>query len=78
METPPIHLATRQYDCILQIAMGDVRMNGADVTLIRSLDALNLVYTGVVDDGEFSFSPYFHRVARGNREYLGLALGCTR
>ncbi len=75
----PLTLATRDYDHVAPLATGDVRIEGVDLHLIRSFDALARV-TGdaAVDGGEASFSRYVQRLAGGDRTLVGLPVFVMR
>jgi 4,5-dihydroxyphthalate decarboxylase len=66
-------LATRDYDFVAPLALGDVRPEGIDLTLYRGFDALARV-TGDsgVHGGEASFGRYVQRLAAGDRTFVGL------
>ena len=69
----PVTLAARDYDYLSPLAMGDVKVDGVDLTLIRAFDALPRVANdATVDGGETSFSRYLHRLASGDRSLVGL------
>jgi 4,5-dihydroxyphthalate decarboxylase len=73
MSNLPVILATRDYDYVAPLAMGDVAVEGVDLTLIRSFDALKRV-TGetAIHGGESSFSRYVQGLAAGDRSFVGL------
>ena len=69
----PLTLAIRDYDYIAPLATGDVAIEGVDLTLIRSFDALVRVANDpAVNGGEASFSRYVQRLAGGDRSLVGL------
>ena len=73
MSMLPVTLAARDYDYLSPLAMGDVQVEGVDLTLIRSFDALTRVASDpTVDGGEASFSRYVHGLAAGDRAFVGL------
>ncbi|HZS33091.1 MAG TPA: ABC transporter substrate-binding protein [Methylomirabilota bacterium] len=79
MANLPLTLATRDYDHVMPLATGDVRIEGVDLHLIRSFDALSRV-TGEasIDGGEASFSRYVQRLAGGDRALVGLPVFLMR
>jgi 4,5-dihydroxyphthalate decarboxylase len=79
MSALSLTLATRDYDFVAPLALGDVRADGIDLTLVRAFDAL----TRVTDDpavhgGEASFSRHVQRLARGDRAFVGLPVFVMR
>ena len=73
MANLPVTLAIRDYDFVAPLAMGDVKAEGIDLTLIRAFDALARV-TGdqAVHGGEASFSRSVQRFAAGDRSLVAL------
>lgn len=66
-------IATRDYDFVAPLALGDVRPEGIDLTVIRAFGALERVAKDpAVQGGEASFSRYVQRVAAGDRGVVGL------
>jgi len=79
MGTLSITLATRDYDFVSPLAMGDVKAEGLDLILIRSFEALERVSSDPsIHGGEASFSRYVHRVAAGDRSFIGLPVFLMR
>jgi 4,5-dihydroxyphthalate decarboxylase len=77
--TPPLTLATRDYDFVTPLATGDVTVDGIDLTLVRSFDALQRVGDDArVQGGEASFSRYVQGFAAGDRSLVGLPLFVMR
>ena len=75
----PITLATRDYAYVQPLAMGDVRPDGIDLTLIRSWDALPRVAANSgLDGGEASFARYVLGLAPGERSVVGLPIFLMR
>ena len=73
MPTPPLTLATRDYDFVSPLATGDVAADGLDLTLIHAFDALQRVAGDpAVQGGEASFSRYVQRFAAGDWSLVGL------
>jgi 4,5-dihydroxyphthalate decarboxylase len=66
-------LATRDYDAITPLALGDVRADGIDLRIRRSFDALTRVMQDpAVHGGEASFSRHVQRLAAGDRAFVAL------
>jgi 4,5-dihydroxyphthalate decarboxylase len=80
MRAIPVSLATRNYDYIQPLAMGDVPTDGLELRLTRSFDALQRVMaeTGELDGGEVSLSRYLQRQAKGDRSVVGLPIFLMR
>lgn len=79
MSRLPVTIATRDYDYVAPLALGDVTAEGADLTVIRAFDALEQFRTdGTIHGGEVSFSQYVHRVAAGDRALVGLPVFIMR
>ena len=79
MPTPPLTLATRDYDFVSPLATGDVAADGLDLTLIHAFDALQRVAGDpAVQGGEASFSRYVQRFAAGDWSLVGLPLFVMR
>jgi 4,5-dihydroxyphthalate decarboxylase len=73
MSALPLTLATRSYDFILPLVLGDVEAEGLDLTFVRGFRILERVLTDpAVQGGEASFSRYVQRLARGDRAFVGL------
>jgi len=69
----PITLATRDYDFVAPLALGDVAPDGIDLTLIRTFGALERVMRDpAVHGGEASFGRHVQRVAAGDGSFVGL------
>jgi 4,5-dihydroxyphthalate decarboxylase len=76
---PPLTLATRDYEFVTPLATGDVRVDGADLRLVRAFDALTRVTADPgVDGGEASFSRYVQGLAAGDRGLVGLPVFVMR
>lgn len=67
-----VTLATRNYDSVQPIAMGDVHVDGLDLTVQRSFDALTRLSDPSLQGGETSFSRYLQALARGDNSLVGL------
>jgi 4,5-dihydroxyphthalate decarboxylase len=73
-----ITLATRDYDFVSPLATGDVSVDGLDLTVLRSFDALQRAADPAVHGGEASFSRYVQRFAAGDRSVVGLPIFVMR
>ena len=75
MSNLTVSLATRDYDFVAPLALGDVKPDGIDLTMIRAFDALERV-TGdpALHGGEASFSRSIHRLAGGDRSFVALPI----
>jgi 4,5-dihydroxyphthalate decarboxylase len=79
MSRLPLTLAARDYDYLSPLAMGDVEIEGVDLTLIRAFDALpRVVKEPEIDGGETSFSRYVQGMVRGDRSFIGLPVFLMR
>jgi 4,5-dihydroxyphthalate decarboxylase len=78
MPTPAITLTTRDYDFVAPLATGDVTVDGVDLTLLRTFEALSRVADPAVHGGEASFSRYVQRLAAGDRALVGLPIFVMR
>jgi 4,5-dihydroxyphthalate decarboxylase len=79
MTQPAVTIATRGYDYVLPLALGDVKVEGADLNLIRAFDALERFRDDpTIHGGEASFSQYLHRIAVGDRSLVGLPIFIMR
>lgn len=68
-----VTLATRDYEFVAPLALGDVSAEGVDLTLIRTFGALERVTQDpAVHGGEASFSRHVQRLAAGDRAFVGL------
>jgi 4,5-dihydroxyphthalate decarboxylase len=75
----PVTLATRDYDFVAPLALGDVVAAGIRLTLIRVFRALERVLRDpAVHGGEASFSRYVQRLAAGDRAFVGLPVFVMR
>lgn len=69
----PLTIAVRDYDFVAPLALGDVRPEGIDLTVVRAFDALRRVADDpAVHGGEASFSRHVQRLAAGDRSFVGL------
>jgi len=76
---PTVTIATRDYDYVAALALGDVAAEGIDLVLVRSFDALDWFRDDpAVHGGEVSFSQYVHRIAAGDRSLIGLPVFIMR
>jgi 4,5-dihydroxyphthalate decarboxylase len=73
-------LATRNYAYVQPLANGDVRVEGVDLNLERSWDALPRVAANSPDvhGGEASFARYLLGLAAGDRSVVGLPIFLMR
>jgi 4,5-dihydroxyphthalate decarboxylase len=79
MTRPAMTIATRDYDYVAPLAVGDVTAEGADLALIRAFDALERFRADpTIQGGEESFSQYVHRIAAGDRSLVGLPIFIMR
>jgi 4,5-dihydroxyphthalate decarboxylase len=75
----PVTIATRDYDYVGPLALGDVQAEGVDLTLVRAFDALERFRADAsIHGGEASFSQYVHRIAAGDRSWVGLPVFIMR
>jgi 4,5-dihydroxyphthalate decarboxylase len=66
-------LATRDYDYIQPLALGDIVADGVELTVLRAFGALErFLADPAIEAGEASFSQYVRRVAAGDRSLVGL------
>jgi 4,5-dihydroxyphthalate decarboxylase len=73
MSRIPLTLAIRDYAHIAPLALGDVTIEGVDLTLLRVFDAPQRVLAdATLDGGEASFSRYLQRVATSDDSFVGL------
>ena len=69
----PLTLAVRDYAHIAPLALGDVAIEGVDLTLRRVFDAPQQVLVNpAIDGGEASFSRHLQRVAANDDTYVAL------
>jgi 4,5-dihydroxyphthalate decarboxylase len=74
-----VTLATRDYDYVAPLALGDVRPERIDLKLIRAFDALDQLRRNEhIHGGEASFSQYLQRVAAGDHSFVGLPVFVMR
>ncbi|MGH7357553.1 MAG: hypothetical protein ACREJR_01935 [Candidatus Rokuibacteriota bacterium] len=79
MATRSLTLAVRDYDFVAPLATGDVTVDGLDLTILRTFDALSRATADPgVHGGEASFSRYVQRLAAGDRSLVGLPLFVMR
>ena len=79
MATRSVTLAIRDYDFVAPLATGDVTVDGLDLRVLRTFDALPRVTADPgVDGGEASFSRYVQRLAAGDRSLVGLPIFVMR
>ena len=79
MADVPMTLAIRDYDYVAPLAMGDVKADGLDLTLLRTFGALERVMKDPsVHGGEASFSRYVQRLAGGDTDFVGLPVFLMR
>jgi len=76
---PKLTIATRDYDYVAPLALGDVVAEGIDLAYVRAFDALDRFRNDpAVHGGEVSFSQYVHRIAAGDRSLIGLPVFIMR
>lgn len=69
----PLTLAIRDYAHVAPLALGDVTIEGVDLTLLRVFDAPQRVLADpTIDGGEASFSRYLQGVAGGDDTFVGI------
>jgi 4,5-dihydroxyphthalate decarboxylase len=79
MAALPLTLATRDYDFVAPLALGDVRPEKVDLRFLRAFDALPRVQQDpAIHGGEASFSRYVQRLAGGDRAFVGLPVFIMR
>jgi 4,5-dihydroxyphthalate decarboxylase len=79
MSRLPVTIATRDYDYVAPLALGDVEAENVDLTLIRAFDALERFRgDAAIQGGEVSFSQYVQRTAAGDRSLVGLPVFIMR
>jgi 4,5-dihydroxyphthalate decarboxylase len=79
MSRLPVTIATRDYDYVTPLALGDVEAEDVDLTLIRAFDALDRFRVDpAIHGGEVSFSQYVQRTAAGDRSFVGLPIFIMR
>ncbi|HET7264541.1 MAG TPA: hypothetical protein VFL28_07725 [bacterium] len=76
---PKATIATREYDYVAPLALGEVTADGVDLRIRRSFDALRR-FAGdeAMEGGEASFSQYLRRIASGDRSFVGLPVFIMR
>jgi 4,5-dihydroxyphthalate decarboxylase len=73
MSRIPLTLAIRDYAHVAPLALGDVTIEGVDLTLLRVFDAPQRVLADpTIDGGEASVSRYLQRVAASDDTFVGL------
>ncbi len=79
MNRLPVTVATRDYDYVAPLALGDVEAQDVDLALIRAFDALERFRADpALHGGEVSFSQYVQRNASGDRSLVGLPVFIMR
>jgi len=75
----PVTLASRDYDYVAPLALGDVPTDGIALRVLRSFDALErFLAEPAIDGAEASFSRYVQRFAAGDRSLVGLPVFLMR
>ncbi|HKX19985.1 MAG TPA: hypothetical protein VJT33_18430 [bacterium] len=76
---PKATIATREYDYVTPLAVGEVEADGVDLRIVRSFDGLRR-FAGdpSMEGGEASFSQYLRRIASGDRSLVGLPVFIMR
>ncbi len=73
MSRVSLTLALRDYAHVAPLALGDVTVEGVDLTIVRAFDAPQRVLADpTIDGGEGSFSRYLQRVASSDDTFVGL------
>jgi 4,5-dihydroxyphthalate decarboxylase len=73
MPRVPLTLAVRDYAHIAPLALGDVTIEGVDLTLRRVFDAPQQVLADTtIDGGEASFSRHLQRVAANDESFVAV------
>jgi 4,5-dihydroxyphthalate decarboxylase len=79
MNRLPVTIATRDYDYVAPLALGEVETENVDLTLIRAFDALERFRAdSAIQGGEVSFSQYVQRTASSDRSLVGLPVFIMR
>lgn len=74
-----VTIATRDYDFVAPLALGDVAPDGVDLRLLRSFEALrHFADDPEMEGGEASFSQYLRRLASGDHSLVGLPVFIMR
>lgn len=72
-------IATREYDFVAPLALGEVTADGVDLRVLRAFDALRrFAGDASMEGGEASFSQYLRRIASGDRSLVGLPVFIMR
>lgn len=72
-------IATREYDFVTPLALGEVVEEGVDLRILRAFDALRrFADDASIEGGEASFSQYLRRIASGDRSLVGLPVFIMR
>ena len=72
-------IATREYDFVTPLALGEVVEEGVDLRILRAFDALRrFTDDASIEGGEASFSQYLRRIASGDRSLVGLPVFIMR
>jgi 4,5-dihydroxyphthalate decarboxylase len=74
MQGLPIRCITRDYFQMEPLARGDLRPEGIDLTIDRSVPMTVFLADDAVPAGEMSFAGYARRVAAGDDEVIGLPI----
>ena len=73
MARVPLTLAVRDYAHIAPLALGDIMIEGVDLTLLRVFDAPQQVLVDpAIDGGEASFSRHLQRVAIKDESFVAV------
>ena len=74
-----VTIATRHYDYVTPLALGDVSVDGVDLKMLLAFDALRrFADDAAIDGGEASFSQYLRRIASGDQSLVGLPVFIMR
>ncbi|MHB8730975.1 MAG: substrate-binding domain-containing protein [bacterium] len=72
-------IATREYDFVVPLALGEVTADGVELRILRGYDALDwFAKDASMEGGEASFSQYLRRIASGDRSLVGLPVFIMR
>jgi len=78
MSALPIRVITRNYLQVEPLASGEVRPDGIDLTIDRSVPMGEFLADAAIPAGEMSFAQYVRRVAADDTEVVGLPIFVMR
>lgn len=74
-----VTIATRHYDYVAPLALGEVAADGIDLHILLAFDALRRFAGDIaIEGGEASFSQYLRRIAAGDQSLVGLPVFIMR